>query len=574
MPNRNRAKRNAIARFLDYRTHDLDKTHAVRRSWWRPVVRIELVLLLVAVYFAFTANGAFWAEVKQTGILHGSRGIKLYIGITLALIGLHGLLFGLLLNRWIVKPALSFLLVATAATAYFSSKYAVYMDPSMIRNALRTDVAETRELMTADLLLTVLLMGVLPAVALWLVRIQRVGLRAAFVRRLMYVLVMLAITYFGLMLSFHDASSLMRNNKSLRYLIGPGNYLVSVPKVLTEEAKQDKGPKAVVAKDATLVGHSKGAKPHLLVIVVGETVRAQNWGLNGYTRNTTPQLSKLDVINFSDVTACGSNTEVSVPCMFSLTGRRDYDRERIVGSESLLHVLERAGVKTLWRDNQTGCKGVCDGLAFESYRKPPQDPLCDGQACRDAVMLKGLHDTIDDNPGDVVVVLHQLGNHGPAYFKRYPEELRKFRPDCRSSDFGKCTRHEIVNAYDNAILETDDFLAKTIKMLEQDATHDTAMIYVSDHGESLGESNVYLHGFPYSIAPAAQIKVPMVAWLSPGMKASAGVDGRCVSQRSSQPISHDNLFHSVLGLMQVSTQDYEPNLDLFSRCQAPAGAQP
>ncbi|MDR7070361.1 lipid A ethanolaminephosphotransferase [Pseudoxanthomonas japonensis] len=574
MPNRDRASRNVIARFLDYRTHDPDHAQAARRPWWRPVVRTEVVLLLVAIYFALTANGAFWAEVRQTGIVDGTRGIKLYIGITLALIGLHGLLFGLLLNRWIVKPALSFLLIATAATAYFSSKYAVYIDPSMIRNALRTDVTEARELMTADLWLTVLMMGVLPTVALWLTRIQRVGVRAAFVRRLVYLLGMLAVTYFGLMLSFHDASSLMRNNKSLRYLIGPGNYLVSVPKVLTEEAKQDKGPKAVVAGDARLAGHAQGAKPHLLIIVVGETVRAQNWGLNGYQRQTTPQLSKLDVINFSDVTACGSNTEVSVPCMFSLSGRRDYDRDRIVGSESLLHVLERAGIKTLWRDNQTGCKGVCDGLAFESYRKPPVDPLCDDQACRDAVMLKGLHDTIDDNPGDVVVVLHQLGNHGPAYFKRYPEELRQFRPDCRSSDFGKCTRDEIVNAYDNAILETDDFLAKTIKMLQQDTSHDTAMIYVSDHGESLGESNVYLHGFPYAIAPQAQIKVPMVAWLSEGMKASAGVDAKCVSQRSSQPISHDNLFHSVLGLMRVSTKAYEPGLDLFSRCQTPVGASP
>lgn len=574
MPNRNRAKRPALARFLDYRTHDLDHAQTARHPWWRPVVRIELVLLLVAIYFALTANGAFWAEVRQTGILNGTRGIKLYISITMALIGLHGLVFGLLLNRWIVKPALSLLLVVTAATAYFSSKYAVYMDPSMIRNALRTDVAEARELMTADLWLTVLMMGALPAVALWLIQIQRVSLKAALVRRMVFVVAMLAISVISVMLTLTDVSSLMRNNKSLRYLIGPGNYLVSVPKVLTEQAKQPRGPKTVVAKDATLVDHPQGAKPHLLVIVVGETVRAQNWGLNGYERQTTPQLAKRDVINFSDVTACGSNTEVSVPCMFSLSGRRDYDRDRIVGSESLLHVLERAGIKTLWRDNQTGCKGVCDGLAFESYRTPPVDPLCDNQACRDAVMLKGLHDTIDDNPGDVVVVLHQLGNHGPAYFKRYPEELRRFRPDCRSSDLGQCSREEIVNAYDNAILETDDFLAKTISMLEQDTSHDTAMIYVSDHGESLGESNVYLHGYPYAIAPQAQIKVPMVAWLSEGMKTSAGVDTGCVSKRSNQPISHDNLFHSVLGLMQVSTSAYEPSLDLFSRCQAPSGAQP
>jgi len=260
--------------------------------------------------------------------------------------------------------------------------------------------------------------------------------------------------------------------------------------------------------------------------------------------------------------------------MFSVYGRRDYDRDKIRGSESLLHVLERAGIKTLWRDNQTGCKGVCADLAFESFRVPIKDGLCDDQACRDEIMLRGLHDAIDDNPGDVVVVLHQLGNHGPSYYKRYPEGLRRFTPDCRNADLGKCTRQQIVNAYDNAVLATDDFLGKAIRMLEQDQSHDTGLIYVSDHGESLGEANVYLHGLPYAIAPDTQIKVPMVMWMSEGMKSSNNLDLQCVRDRSKRPASHDNLFHSVLGLMQVRTKSLDESLNLFSGCSINSGSTP
>ena len=572
MPDRNRASfRKVFARFQDTSLRGSTSAHRPR---WRVALSLELVILMVAVFFAFTANGAFWASVKESDVLSGARELRFYIGVTAALVGLHALLFGLVLNRWIARPVLAILLVTTASAAYFASTYAVYLDPSMVRNVIRTDVAEARELLTWDMVGTVSLMGVLPAAALWLVHLPRFTLKQALLRRMLFLGAMLLLTCVGVMATFQDVSSLMRNDKALRYLIAPGNYLASITRVLSQEAGSPKLPRQVVAADARQQAHAPSTKSHLLVVVVGETVRAQNWGLNGYERQTTPQLSKLNVINFSDVTACGSNTEVSVPCMFSLAGRRNYDRENIVGSESLLHVLERAGVKTLWRDNQTGCKGVCDGLSFESYRKPPESSLCDDQACRDAVMLQGLHDVIDDNPGDTVVVLHQLGNHGPAYFKRYPEALRQFRPDCRSSDLGSCTRQEIVNAYDNAILETDDFLSKTIQMLSQDTTHDTAMIYVSDHGESLGEGNVYLHGLPYSIAPDTQIKVPMVVWLSPGMAGGKGVNTACVRSRASQPISHDNLFHSVLALMHVKTEAYEPTLDVFFGCQATAGASP
>ncbi|WP_313036477.1 phosphoethanolamine transferase [Stenotrophomonas acidaminiphila] len=540
-----------------------------------PQAGINTLIVIVALYFTLFLNNAFFAEVVEKSGVEGVARALLVASTAALLTAMNVLILGLLCVRWTLKPIVALLLIVSAAAAYNSDNYGVFFDSSMIRNVLKTDSAEAGELLTWGLFLSVLVKGLLPAVAVCAVRIRpRCTMARGLLSRALLLGMAMVVVVGAALASFDNLSSLMRNHKSVRYLATPGNYLASIGKVIKEETRAERGPIKVVGPDATMDPHPPGAKPHFLVIVVGETVRAQNWGLNGYARNTTPQLEALDVVNFTDVTACGSNTEVSVPCMFSMYGRRDYDRDKIKRSESLLHVLERAGIKTLWRDNQTGCKGVCSDLAFESYRVPAKDSLCDDQACRDEIMLQGLHDSIDDNPGDVVVVLHQLGNHGPSYYKRYPESLRKFTPDCRNADLGKCTRAEIVNAYDNAVLATDDFLAKTIRMLEQDKSHDTGLIYVSDHGESLGEANVYLHGLPYAIAPETQIKVPMVMWMSEGMKSSNKLDIECVQGRSRLPATHDNLFHSVLGLMQVRTKALDQSLNLFSGCSVGSVAAP
>lgn len=370
----------------------------------------------------------------------------------------------------------------------------------------------------------------------------------------------------AMLVSFQSLSSLMRNHKEVRYLIAPGNYLVSLVQVALDDGIARDKRRILVGTDARMATRRPGARPRLLVLVVGETVRAENWGLNGYARQTTPQLQQIGPVNFSDVSACGTSTEVSLPCMFSPYGRADYDKDKIRRSESLLHVLDHAGIRTLWRDNQSGCKGVCAGLEFQSFAHDNDPRYCDKERCLDDVMLRDLVDVVRGQTGDSVIVLHPLGNHGPSYYRRYPEMFRRFTPDCRTPELGKCSRQEIVNAYDNAILYQDAFLARTIRILSGRTSHDTALIYVSDHGESLGEGGLYLHGVPYAIAPKTQLNVPMVMWISPNFASGRGIDMDCLRQQARKPASHDNLFHSVLGLMQVSTKAYAATRDLFARC--------
>jgi len=554
--------------------------HARSVDWsWlacRPELGIEGLALSASVYFAVFGNTAFFRAVASTGALHGSGGWLLAASLFVAIAALHLLLLCVLLNRWTAKPVLIAMLLITAGAAHYMNRYTVYFDADMVRNILHTDAKESRELLTPGFIGSIAIYGLLPSILVWRTRIRSRPLKRAVLIRGLCMLAAIAVSVGAMMIPFQNLSSLMRNHKELRYLIAPGNYLLSSVRVAMDDGVARDAPRIPVGTDARAAARPADARPRLLVLVVGETVRAQNWGLNGYARQTTPELQRIGPVNFRDVTACGSSTEISLPCMFSPYGRADYDKDRIRRSESLLHVLERAGIGTLWRDNQSGCKGVCDGLAFESFQHDDDPALCDSERCLDEVMLKGLADAVRRRPGDAardrVIVLHQLGNHGPSYYRRYPQRLRRFAPDCRTSELGACGRDEIVNAYDNAVLYTDEFLARTIRLLSEDPSRDTAMIYVSDHGESLGEGGLYLHGVPHAIAPETQMKVPMVMWMSPGFAADRGIDMRCMRKNADAPASHDNLFHSVLGLMQVSTRAYDRRRDLFANCDMQARA--
>ncbi|GAB3358877.1 phosphoethanolamine transferase [Lysobacter tyrosinilyticus] len=545
----------------------------------RPQIGSDTLLVLASLYFALASNQTFFRAVAATGALHGTQGAFTGISLFVAIVALHTLMLGVLLNRWIAKPLLTVLLIASAAASHFMSTYTVYLDADMLRNILHTDGKESRELVSLAALPSLLLGGVLPAVLLWRLRIRPRSLPRALLMRAGTLVLAALMLAAALMASFQSVSALMRNHHELRYLITPGNYLTSLLTVARDANADRNRPREPVGTHAKVVGRPVAAKPRLLVLVVGETVRAQNWGLNGYTRQTTPQLAALaqqsaGPVNFDNVSSCGSSTEISLPCMFSPYGRANYDKDKIQHSESLLHVLEHAGIRTLWRDNQTGCKGVCEGLAFESFEHGAVPGACTHDGCFDEAMLHGLSERIAAQPGDQVIVLHQLGNHGPAYYARYPAAFRHYTPACETSDLDRCSREQIVNAYDNAVTYTDHFLARTIALLGEQTGRDTALIYLSDHGESLGENGLYLHGVPYAIAPDTQTRVPLLVWLSPQFAATRGVDVGCLRQRSAEAVSQDNLFHSVLGLMQVRTPEYNAGLDLFARCQSAPGSAP
>lgn len=536
----------------------------------RPEVSVETLVLASAVFMMVAGNGRFWqaaaasrgwAELSTWGFL-----AALFVALT----ALYLAAGALLATRHTVKPLLTVLLVVSAAVAYHIDRYAIYFDQAMLRNVLATDWHEASELLGWRLALYLLGLGVLPSLLVWWPRLKRRTLPRAAAWRLGWLVVAMVVAAGSLLAVFSDFASLMRNHKEVRYLLTPGNAVAAVAGTAWGHGQRAGGPKLPVGADARMAVAGQGrARPTLFVLVVGETARAQNFALNGYARPTNPELARHDVINFPQATACGTSTEVSLPCMFSAWGRRAYDESRILSHESLLHVLARAGVQVQWRDNQSGCKGVCAGLTQLQLNGPAAAAACPGGQCGDEVLLQGLDGVARDSRGNLLVVMHQLGSHGPAYYKRYPDAFRRFTPACENEDLRSCSRQEILNAYDNSLLYTDHVLGSLIDLLERmQATHDTAMLYVSDHGESLGEGGLYLHGVPYPIAPEVQTRVPMVLWLSPAFRRSHALDQDCLQRRAGQPASHDNLFHSLLGVLDVETSAYERTLDLFAGCRA------
>ncbi len=532
---------------------------------------VELTLFATSLFWALAVNRLFFAGALKGQPEAGAAAFVLVLGI--ALVALHFLLLAPLVTRWTIKPLLAVLLPATAFASFFMTQFSVYLDPSMLRNVMRTDVHEARELFSWAMLPHLLLYAVLPGLLLWRVRlVPRRTLGRALAVRLGTMALALLVLVGAVLSMFQPLASLMRNQKELRYLITPANYLWSLASVAGLDARAAAGPKIAIGLDAKPGPlASARTRPLLVVMVVGETARAANWGLNGYARATTPQLATLPLISFAETTSCGTNTEVSLPCMFAPVGRRDYDEAVIRRSESLLPMLVRAGVGVHWRDNQSGCKGVCDGVPNEKVIDHPPPGLCADGRCLDEGLLVGLDARLQQARGTQLLVLHQLGNHGPSYFRRHPPAFAKFQPACEHDDLRRCTQQEIVNAYDNALLYTDHVLAKLIAQLQAQAGRvDSAVLYVSDHGESLGENNLYLHGLPYAIAPDVQKRVPMFLWLSGGFPAGAGIDAACLKQRATQPAAHDHLFHTLLGLLDVQTGLYAADWDLTRGCRTTA----
>jgi lipid A ethanolaminephosphotransferase len=541
------------------------------RARQRPMFRVETVLLVVIAWLIATLNGAWWAAVGAGRVWSDPSNWLFIVAIFVVLVALHFVLLGALANRWTVRPLLTVIIVASAATAHFMRNYAVFMDSTMIQNILNTDTREAREFLSWSMIGSVLMWSALPVAFVWWVRIEHRPWLRSFLLRAGQMAGALVVAVLAVLLVSRDFTSMMRNQRELRYLITPGNYIYGLVGYLARDARDARAPREPVGTDARLVHVAVAShKPRVFVLVVGETVRAANFSLLGsYARATTPELAKLDVFAFRNVTSCGTSTEVSVPCMFSQWGREDYDERRIRNSEGLLNVLARAGYAVKWLDNQSGCKGVCQGAGIEYQKIDPKSApdLCTADECHDGVLVRRLQSELAAVQKDTVLVLHMMGNHGPAYYLRYPPEFRRFMPDCATAELRNCSRDQVVNAYDNAILYTDHVLAGIVGALAQANALDTAMIYVSDHGESLGENGLYLHGLPYSIAPSTQTHVPMIAWLSPGFTAADGVDRRCLQAKAGEPLSHDNLFHSVLGLLDVQTSVYKTERDFFEGCR-------
>jgi lipid A ethanolaminephosphotransferase len=481
--------------------------------------------------------------------------------VPVLLFGLTVVLFSLIGAFIVPRLIIGLSLFISGALLYATSTYGIIFDRAMIQNIVETNPGEAASYVNVQSLGFVVILGLVPMLLVWLMPLKK-GLLKQLAGLLKLNILATAATLLVVFVFYQDYASVGRNNHQLVKYIVPFAFYDSSYKYLRDHYLAPPLPYRKL--DEHPVKITESSKPRTLVLVVGETARAANFSLNGYARLTNPFLTSKNVISFTRVSSCGTATAISVPCMFSRMGREDYDDRLALSQDNVLDILQRANYEVTWIDNNSSCKGVCNHIPTIEF-DPQRDPaLCDGDFCLDDILLNELSERLKQQPDrDRVVVLHMIGSHGPGYYQRYPSSFRKFTPECHQSDINHCTEEQLRNTYDNTIAYTDYVLSRIIDMLNEEPTSNNAMLYISDHGESLGENGLYLHGFPYSLAPEEQTHVAMIYWDN---RFSQENYYRCVNQHAGDPISHDNLFDTVLDLADIHSSAYHRELDILDAC--------
>jgi lipid A ethanolaminephosphotransferase len=539
------------------------------------------LIVLTSIWLATVGNLALWKALSNLPEMNDWRAVWFGVAFAVLIAALLCMLMSLLCWRWTLKTVLSVFLLSAAFGGYFMLTYGVVIDITMMVNVLQTDLRESTDLLSWKLFLAVLFFAVLPMLLLWKRQVKRFTFFKTFANNALLFLASGAISVAAVLPIYQDFASSMRNHFQLRFLVNPLNSFYGLGQMALQPLQNPTGTIQAIGLDAKLGStYTNQPKIPLLVLVLGETARSGNFSINGYGRDTNPSLKKIkinadqsgELTSQSNAWSCGTSTATSLPCMFSHLGKSAYENKQ-ADYENLIDVLDRAGLAVIWLENQSGCKGICDRVYRAATQNSKDPELCSTGECFDEIMLKNLDARLQEVPYDklsrgAVIVMHQMGSHGPAYYKRSPDAVKKFKPECRNNALQECTRAEVVNAYDNSIAYTDYFLGKVVDHLKTKAASVQAgLLYVADHGESLGENNIYLHGLPYAIAPDVQTHVPWISWFANDFIGRHNLDTDCLENQSGKKLSHDNYFHTVLGLMDVQTQLYKPELDAYAACR-------
>jgi lipid A ethanolaminephosphotransferase len=527
-------------------------------------ITVNQLILLVSAYFVVVFNEPFYSLAFERITQINTYNSAFMVSVPILLMSLITLFISLFSFKYIIKPFLIILTLLSALVFYATTEYGVVFDYAMMVNVIETDNSEAFAYLNSYAVIFFVIFGVVPAALIASVKLTYHNVLKETLLRFKLIAVSIFTIVIILFFFYENYASFGRNNREIKRYIVPiqfidSSYKVSRDKFFTKPLTftlLDKKPRLKNTEKATTV----------TVLVIGETARAMNFSYNGYKRNTNAYSKGFNPIYFQKVTSCGTATAISVPCLFSAQKRENFDKKKANYQQNLLDIAKLAGVDVLWIDNNSGCKGVCKRVDTIEIPTDKQHPLCDGDYCFDEILIEKLSEKLANIKNkNTLIVLHMIGSHGPTYYRRYPKKLAKFMPDCPKSDIQNCTHEQLINTYDNTIAYTDYVLAKIIALLKsQPKTIQASMLYVSDHGESLGENGAYLHGFPYAFAPAEQTEIPMLFWLTANNKV---INQQCLRKKAQQmQYSHDNIFSTVLALSNIKTSAYQTNDDILASC--------
>ena len=540
----------------------------------QPVMHRVTFIILFSIYISVFLNLAFYRQAYSLIPLNELKNILFLFSMPLVAFSVINIVVTIASFLWLDRITIALFIFVSATAQYFIQHYGIILDRSMITNMVDTTPAESMALLTPKMIVVIFFTGIFMAVlAFWPAFKKSVPVWKGVLERALSLVISVVLIAVIAMLFYKDYASLFRNNHELVKSLSPSNFIAASLSYYNHRERANL-PLVKIGEDAHQLPHMlNGPKKNLTILVVGETSRAANFSLGGYSRPTNPLLAEDDVVYFPDVSSCGTSTAVSVPCMFSNMPRKHYDDALASHQEGLLDIIQRAGLSVLWNENDAGCKGACDRVPNQDMTALNLPGMCIKGECYDEVLFHGLEEYIKQLQGNGLIVLHTIGSHGPTYNHRYPPAFRKFTPTCETNQIQECSQAQLINTYDNTILYADYIVDKAIELLKANQEEfTTSLVYLSDHGESLGEKGVYLHGLPYAIAPEAQTRVPLLIWLSPDYQQRYAVDYKCLSQQATtQKYSQDNLFSTMLGITGVQTREYVSSDDIVATCRNKPG---
>ena len=526
--------------------------------------------LLLAIWLGVFLNIAFFEKIRMLTPYNGVKAGLFVVASIIIVVAAYNFIFQLFNWKWTAKPLAIALVFIGGFAAYAVNTLGVLITSDQIQNLMQTDIAEARDTWSWHLLTWTLGMTVLPIIVILMIKIKPEPIIRQLLHKVIASVVSLAMVLGLLFVFYVDFAAIFRENRDLKGMISPQNMIASFASYYKKKAPKENLPLVVYGEDAVLQKAQATSLPKLMVLVVGETARAENFSLNGYGKNTNPKLAQQDILNFSRVSSCGTATAVSVPCMFSGMPRKEYEERLASHREGLLDIAQRAGYQVTWIDNNSGCKGTCDRVNQFKIPEPLQQKWCKDKECFDDILIDSFKAYLATIPQDDnrprLIVLHQMGSHGPAYYKRVPAQFNVFKPTCDTNAIQGCSREALLNTYDNTLLYTDYVLDSLIETLKNTTKYQTALWYLSDHGESTGESGMYLHGAPYAIAPTQQTHIPMLMWFSTVWQHQAKQQIKCLAQQGRKELSQDNLFPTMLSLLDVKSKVIDPNNDMLAAC--------
>jgi lipid A ethanolaminephosphotransferase len=526
------------------------------------------LLFFTCCYIALILNLPFLVKTADVITALDNYNLLFLMSLPIFLLSLSIIIQGVFSFRWLTKPLLMTTVMISSLIFYGTITYGIVFDYGMVQNTVETDSAEALSYVNFYAILFFLIFGVIPSLIIYTIKLTYKPFFTELLSRVKMITLSFGAVFLIASVFYSNYASVGRNNKALLGYVTPYKLLDASYKFVRNQYFYPPLQFEVLDTAPSIVRDN--TRRHVTVMVLGETARAQSFSLNGYVKPTNQYTEKQGVIYFSQMSSCGTATAVSVPCMFSRLNKNNYDKRIAIAQQNAIDLIHLAGADVLWISNNNGsCKGVCSRVKTEQIEPDKSNPLCDGEYCYDEALLAPLKNKLKTlSHENTLIVLHMIGSHGPTYFKRYPKEKGVFTPDCQRSDIQNCSHEQLINTYDNTIAYTDLVLSKIINELsglDKKGDIETSLLYISDHGESLGENGVYLHGLPYAFAPEEQTHVPMIYWTD---KIQTDFNRQCLNALAKSPISHDNVFDSLLSIMSVKSTAYRIESDPFIDCKS------